>query len=46
LDHHGDVRGAAVEAGHRAPSPIGLPLRLAIAIILTLPPLLVQTWAN
>jgi hypothetical protein len=48
-DRRGDVRGAAIEAGYRAPSPIGLPLRLVTVIILMLALMqtfLVKTWAN
>jgi hypothetical protein len=48
-DRRRDVQCAAIEAGYRAPSPIGLPLRLVIVIILTLALMqtfLVKTWAN
>jgi hypothetical protein len=48
-DRRGDVQCAAIEAGYRAPSPIGLPLRLVTVIILTLALMqafLVKTWAN
>jgi hypothetical protein len=48
-DRRGNVQCAAIEAGYRAPSPIGLPLRLVTVIILTLALMqtfLVQTWAN
>ena len=52
-DRRGDVQCAAIEAGYRAPSPIGL-LRLVTGIILTLALMqtflvktfLVKTWAN
>jgi hypothetical protein len=53
-DRRGDVQCAAIEAGYRASSPIGLLLRLVTVIILTLALMqtflvktfLVKTWAN